>query len=102
MRREVESASSDARWRTEIHLSTGSVLVEFTDWKPAHWDEHARARTRELDGARRVSADVDKRYGVKTVRTLQFQESRRTLRVLETYTSESLHSEHLPVVGVDS
>ncbi len=95
MKRSVERATRDSRWRTEIHLTTGAVLIEHSEWKPSHWDAHDHARLQELKHAHELARNVTATYGVHLVRILQFQETRRTLSVTEHYESESLHSEHL-------
>jgi len=95
MRRRVEHSNTNARWRTEAHLSTGRVITTHTEWTQGHWDSHRSARLAALKSAQRAADQTMNDYGVPTDRLLQFEERCLTLRVEETYSTEELHSEHL-------
>ncbi|WP_234057941.1 hypothetical protein [Microbacterium sp. NFH-22A-Y] len=93
VQREVTRSNHTARWRADVHLSTGKVLTLHSEWKQSHWDEHAMARSSVAARAESEARDARDRFGVQTERIV-ITEERRTVRTIEeTTVSERFHSE---------
>lgn len=94
MSREVERSNWTARWRAEVHLSTGKVLLDHSDWTQAHWDEHKQNRQKTLARGQSKARTAVQTYGVSVERIVLVEETRNVLSITETYESEKFHSEH--------
>ena len=94
MPRSIERSNWRARWRSEIHLTTGKVLTDFTDWTQSHWDEHKRNRTAAISSAKSEAKKLIDRLGGEVERIVLVEEKENVLQVTETYLSERFDSEH--------
>jgi len=92
--RQLDNITSDARWRADLHFSTGAVKSFHSDWKPAHWDEHVENRELLIKRVEAHARSLKVDYNVDTEVVNIYQESRTVRKVTETELSEKLFSQH--------
>lgn len=94
MKREVDSHRVDSRWRADLHLVTGVVVTEVSEWKPSHWGDQEFMRQSVLDLAKKQQRFLLSKYGLESTEIVMYQETRGVTRVIETTYSERVFSHH--------